>query len=247
MKSLLFSERNLKMKKLFSKPLFYFFIAVLFMWIKSYMSYKVEFNLDISDSMQKTLLFINPISSTLIFLGLALFAKGKRAIVWTLILSTIMTVILYSNILYYRFFNDFVTLPTLTQTSNAGHLGGSIADLVKAHDIFYFVDIILLIALLFVRKIEWPKARLKFRYTFMVLAAGAIAFAINLHYAEKDRPELLTRTFDRNYLVKYLGAYNYTMYDQSKARNLKQRAFASSDDLTTVKNYQYKSLCSSKY
>ena len=29
------------------------FIAVLFMWIKSYMSYKVEFNLDISDSMQK--------------------------------------------------------------------------------------------------------------------------------------------------------------------------------------------------
>ena len=40
------------------------------MWIKSYMSYKVEFNLDISDSMQKTLLFINPISSTLIFLGL---------------------------------------------------------------------------------------------------------------------------------------------------------------------------------
>ncbi|MEI2377128.1 hypothetical protein V8V72_10220, partial [Priestia megaterium] len=34
------------MKKLFSKPLFYFFIAVLFMWIKSYMSYKVEFNLD---------------------------------------------------------------------------------------------------------------------------------------------------------------------------------------------------------
>ena len=72
----------------------------------------------------------------MIFLGLALFAKGKRAIVWTLILSTIMTVILYSNILYYRFFNDFVTLPTLTQTSNVGHLGGSIADLVKAHDIF---------------------------------------------------------------------------------------------------------------
>ncbi|GAB1806309.1 MULTISPECIES: LTA synthase family protein [Priestia] len=226
------------MKKLFSKPLFYFFIAVLFMWIKSYMSYKVEFNLDISDSMQKTLLFINPISSTLIFLGLALFAKGKRAIVWTLILSTIMTVILYSNILYYRFFNDFVTLPTLTQTSNVGHLGGSIADLVKAHDIFYFVDIILLIALLFVRKIEWPKARLKFRYTFMVLAAGAIAFAINLHYAEKDRPELLTRTFDRNYLVKYLGAYNYTVYDAVQTfKNSKQRAFASSDDLTTVKNF----------
>ena len=45
------------------------------------------------------------------------------------------------------------------------------------------------------------------------MAASVALFFLNLAFAETDRPELLTRTFDHKYLVKYLGPYNlqYTM------------------------------------
>ena len=49
-----------------------------------------------------------------------------------------------------------------------------------------------------------------------VAALFSMALAIsvlNLALAETDRPQLLTRGFDRNYIVKYLGMYNYTIYD----------------------------------
>ena len=36
------------------------------------------------------------------------------------------------------------------------------------------------------------------------MAASVALFFLNLAFAETDRPELLTRTFDHKYLVKYL-------------------------------------------
>ena len=45
--------------------------------------------------------------------------------------------------------------------------------------------------------------------------------------AETDRPQLLTRGFDRNYIVKYLGMYNYTIYDAVQSINAStQRAIS---------------------
>ncbi|MDV2686874.1 glycerol phosphate lipoteichoic acid synthase, partial [Alkalihalophilus lindianensis] len=62
---------------------------------------------------------------------------------------------------------------------------------------------------------------------------------INLGLAEKDRPQLLTRSFDRNYLVKYLGAYNFTIYDViQNIKSSSQRALADSSDITDVENYR---------
>ncbi|MEQ7802887.1 glycerol phosphate lipoteichoic acid synthase [Priestia megaterium] len=227
------------MKRIVSKPLHYFILAAVLMWIKSYVAYKTEFNLGVSGVMQQMLLFINPVSSVLIFLGIGLFFKGKKAGAWILAGSFIMTLLLYSNILYYRFFNDFVTLPTLLQTSNAGSMGGSIMDLLKAHDVFYFIDFIIYFFFFFSKKIDWNNEKVSVKNAVTILSLGFMVFSVNLTLAEIDRPQLLSRTFDRNYLVKYLGAYNYTMYDGVQtAQNSKQRAFASSNDLTNVVNFK---------
>ena len=48
------------------------------------------------------------------------------------------------------------------------------------------------------------------------MAASVALFFLNLAFAESDRPQLLTRTFDHKYLVKYLGPYNFTVYDGVK-------------------------------
>lgn len=64
-------------------------------------------------------------------------------------------------------------------------------------------------------------------------------FLVNLGLAEKDRPHILNNSFDRNSLVKYLGIYNYTVYDViTNIKPSDQQAFADQNDITEVENYR---------
>src|SRR5699024_9901966 len=151
------------MKNFASSKLGFFSIAVVLLWMKTYSIYLVEFNLDVQGGFQQFLLLINPLSSALFFLALALFAKGKRAGIWIIIVDFIMSFLVYANVVYYRFNSDYITLPTLTQTSNFGSLGGSIASLAEWYDIFYFIDLIVLIALFIWSRSSWSLKRMKIR------------------------------------------------------------------------------------
>lgn len=230
-------NKMMKQNKPISKMGF-FFIAVGLLWIKSYLTYLFEFNLDIQNAMQQFLLFINPLSSAVIFLGVALFAKGKRAGIWIIVIDFLMSFLLYANVVYYRSATDYITLPTLTQTDNFGSLGGSIMSLIAWHDVFYLVDLIVLVVLFVRNKNSWSDRRMGFRKPILVVAVGVMTFAINLGLAEADRPQLLTRTFDRNYIVKYLGSYNFAIYDAVQTiKSSQQRVLADSSDITVVENY----------
>src|SRR5690625_2118240 len=129
------------MKNFISSKMGFFTIAALLIWLKSYFVYLFEFNLDIQNVMQHFLLLINPISSTLVFLGIALFARGRRVGGYIIFIHIFMSILLYANVVFYRFNSDFITLPVLTQTGNFGSLGSSIASLVTFSDIFYLLDI----------------------------------------------------------------------------------------------------------
>jgi lipoteichoic acid synthase len=177
----------------------FFMIAILLLWIKTYVAYNLEFSLGIENSMQKFLLFLNPASSIILFLGLALFFKGKKAFKWMIIIDFLLSFYLYANIVYYRFYTDFITLPTLTQTSNVGDLGQSILALISPNDILYFVDTIILFLLVVTKVIKPTTVKVKMRSRVIILTAAVALFAVNLGLSEMDRPQLLKRTFDRNY------------------------------------------------
>ncbi|PDZ72674.1 glycerol phosphate lipoteichoic acid synthase [Bacillus pseudomycoides] len=228
----------LKSKRVLSNHFGFFIFAVVLFWLKTYAAYVTEFDLGISNTIQKFLLFFNPLSSAVLFLGLALFAKGKRSYIWLIIINLLLSIILYSNVVYYRFFSDFITFPTLTQTNNFGDLGGSILALLHLYDPLYFLDTIILLVLV-ITKFANPKPIRVAKYKLsLVFIMGILIFSINLGLAESDRPELLTRTFDRNYIVKYLGAYNYTIYDGLQSMKAStERALADGDSMTGVRNY----------
>jgi lipoteichoic acid synthase len=234
---------ELKMKKInipnkFKNSYMIFFaITVVLFWIKTYAAYQIEFTLGIDNTLQKFLLLINPISSALFFFGLALLFKKRTKLVM-IITHFLLSFLLYANIVYYRFFNDFITVPVIMQMkTNAGQLGDSATSLMSPFDIFYFSDTIILIILalkVFNKLIETNRKSFK-----IVLLFSITTFLFNLGLAEKDRPQLLTRSFDRNYLVKYLGAYNFTIYDViQNIKSSSQRALADSSDITDVENYR---------
>lgn len=229
---------KIKISQFINKSYLTFFgIAVVLFWIKTYVTYQIEFKLGIDNTLQKFLLLINPISSALFFFGLALLFK-KRAKLVMIITNFLLSFLLYANVVYYRFFNDFITVPVLMQTkTNAGQLGDSATSLMSPFDIFYFTDMIILIVLalkVFNKVTETNRKSFK-----VVLLFSVTVFLFNLGLAEKDRPQLLTRSFDRNYLVKYLGAYNFTIYDIiQNIKSSSQRALADSSDITDVENYR---------
>ena len=103
-------------------------------------------------------------------------------------------------------------------------MGGAVGASFKWYDFVYFIDtIIYLIILIFKR--NWLDTRaFSKKFVPVVMAASVALFFLNLAFAETDRPELLTRTFDHKYLVKYLGPYNFTVYDGVKTiQNNQQR------------------------
>ncbi|WHY94792.1 LTA synthase family protein [Neobacillus cucumis] len=215
----------------------FFTLAVVLFWIKTYAAYQIEFKLGIDNNLQKFLLAINPISSGLFFIGLGLLSK-KHTKKIMIIINFVLSFLLYANIVYYRFFNDFITVPVIMQAkTNAGQLGDSANSLMSPFDIFYFTDTLILIVLALT---IFKKAVVKNRKSYKIVFLFAVTvFLFNLGLAEKDRPQLLTRSFDRNYLVKYLGAYNFTILDViQNIKTSSQRALASSSDITTVENYR---------
>ncbi|MBM7698147.1 LTA synthase family protein [Kurthia huakuii] len=213
-------------------------IAVIATWLQTYYTYRTAFDLDIENGMQEFILLINPLAFLLGVYGISLFfksAKGRNAYIITV--KVILTIVLYGNVVFYRFYNDFITLPVLFQTNNFGDLGSSVAGLVSLADMLYFADLLIVIAaVLFLPAAkDFNRMANNRRNTYFALTF-ALLF-LNLGLAEKERPQLLTRSFDRELLVKNIGTYNYHLYDiyvQSKTHA--QKAFADGGELTTIVN-----------
>ncbi|MRQ99181.1 LTA synthase family protein, partial [Bacillus anthracis] len=199
---------------------------------------RFSFDLKIESSTQELILFISPLAASLAFVGLALFATGEKRNYIALCINFLLTIILVGNVMFYDFYSDFVTLPVLGQTSNFGQLGGSIIEILNYKIILAFVDIIFFFILLKKKALVFQTGRVTHpaRFVYFLLTVGV--FFANLHLAEKERPELLTRSFDRVMLVKNLGLYTHQVYDltlQVKAGS--QKALADSSKLQETENY----------
>jgi lipoteichoic acid synthase len=215
----------------------FFFTVVILFWFKTYAVYLAEFNLGIQNLMQQFLLFFNPLSSALFFFALALFWKGRGRYIAFIVINLLMSFVLYANVVYYRFFNDFITVPVILQAKTNNGLGGSAIELLSPIDILYFLDLFIIIGLMVFKKVK-PQEKLRFRAVFAVMTSAVLVFLLNLGLANIDRPELLTRSFDRNYLVKYLGTHNFTIYDVvQNSKTQAKRAMADSNEVSEVENF----------
>ncbi|QXN77517.1 polyglycerol-phosphate lipoteichoic acid synthase LtaS [Staphylococcus haemolyticus] len=219
--------------------LFAFFLLTVFtVTLKTYFSYYVDFSLGVKGLVQNLILLMNPYSLIALILSVFLFFKGKKAYWFIFIGGFLLSFLLYANVVYFRFFSDFLTFSTLNQAGNVESMGGAVGASFKWYDFVYFIDTIIYLFILIFKGSWLDKRVFSKKFVPVVMAASVALFFLNLAFAETDRPELLTRTFDHKYLVKYLGPYNFTVYDGVKTiQNNQQKALASEDDLTKVLNY----------
>lgn len=224
------------MDSLFSKRNSLFLVATVFLWMKTYIVNRFYVDLGIDNFLQEVIFTISSLSSILILLGISLFFSPKWKFKIVVLLSFMYTFMLYANIVYYRFFNDFITLPVLFQTNNASALGASVWTLLSGWDVLLFLDLVILpfIKKYILNQTEYSTGREK---KYLYITAVVILF-VNIGLAEIERPQLLTRAFDRSMLLKNLGNLNYHIYDTLVyAKTETQRTFSSLEELEEAREF----------
>lgn len=204
------------------------------------LAYTLDFHLSLENVLQHFILIINPIATTLLLLSVGLYVRRKKpAYITMMVIYFIMTALLFSNAVYYREFTDFITINTMLGAGKvASGLGESAIKLFRPYDILYWLDFILLVFALATKRIKMDETPVRARMAFAFSTLAVMIFSGNLFLAESDRPELLTRTFSRDYLVKYLGINAFTAYDAVQTYKTTQvRAQASATDMDEVAEY----------
>ncbi|TFJ93674.1 LTA synthase family protein [Lentibacillus salicampi] len=222
--------------KRFKMPLY--IVAALLFGIKTYIMYRFMFSLELENRMQEFILFINPfITAFLIFAISVWFKKQSRQMKFLRYSALVGSLILYLNLVFYRSFDDFITAPQLFQASNMGDLGASILTLTEVHDVLLFLDAAV-IWYLSRKKTDIMSVSYQKSGKVFALAMSFLLLAGNFFLAEMERPQLFTRAFDREYLVKNIGLFNYHVYDMAVHSKVKtQRVFADGNELPEIREY----------
>lgn len=217
----------------------FFTVVVVFFWVKTYLTYITKFNLGVVGPMQKFLLLINPLPTAMLLIGIGLFFKGRKSYWIMVIIDFLLSLWLFSNILYYREFSDFLSTSIIkTSGSTSDNLGKSIAGITKGTDFLVFLDVVIIVLLIAFKVFKIDVRRLKLKISLLIEGLAVVLIGTNLTMVQKDRPGLLTRTFDNNYIVKYLGLNSFAVYDGVKtAQSNAIMAKANHSDLKTVQSY----------
>lgn len=217
-----------------------FTVLVFLFWLKTIFAYFMDFRLGVTSFFQYVILFINPLATTIFLLGIAFYFKRSRffyPVLGGLYIGN--TVLLYLNVIYFREFTDFMTVATMSGYSKVNQgLSGSSWALTNFHDAFFWIDIVVIALLMLFRKIKFDPRGVNHRMAFSITSLAVVLFGVNLSLGEMDRPQLLTRTFDRTYIVKYLGLDSFTVYDAIKSQHTDNlRATATKSELKSVKKF----------
>lgn len=226
-----------RLKQFLSKRLGFLTLLVFTLWLKTIIAYYTDFSLGATDPLQHAILIFNPIATAVILLSVSLYVTRSRISYIVMgVIYVLESALLYGNVLYYRELSDFLSFNTITSASKVSKgLGGSATSLIQAHDIFYGLDFIIIAILLFTHFIKIDPRPMKKLTAIATTMLGVFLFSFNLTVAESNRPQLLGRTFDRSYIVKYLGLNTFLAYDSIKTvQNNQVRSEAVGTDMDNV-------------
>ena len=217
----------------------FFTIVLTLFWLNTYFIYLTKFNLGAVGSMQQFLLLLNPIPAGMLLLGIGLFFKGRKSYWIILIIDLLLSLWLFAYFLYYREFSNFLSFSIIkTSGSTSDNLGKSIVGITKISDFLSFSSVVIILILLLTKIIKIDVRPLKIKVNALIEVLALTLMGLNLTMAQHDRSGLLTRTFDNNYIVKYLGINEYAVYDGFKtAQASAQMAKANVNDLRSIKKY----------
>jgi len=156
------------------------------------------------------------IASILPIIGIMLLLKEKKRIKALFIFDMIVSLILFSDTAYYRYFKDIISVGAIKNSALIGGIFSCLPTLIKFKDLIYLLDLVLLLPL--VRIISKKKKNslngiARFAIFLLVFSSGVIMDGKYIYQLSLDQPLLLSTMSNKLYLTKILGNINYHAID----------------------------------
>ena len=123
---------------------------LLFLILMMYKLIMLDHHLHITNMKLDQADYVIAVGSLLLISFWTLWLPPRGRLATLTLLNLLWTGILYADLIYYRYFDDFITVPVLMQAGQVGSLGDSIRSLIHAYDLFF-----LSIGLLLSRLLPW--------------------------------------------------------------------------------------------
>jgi len=165
-------------------------------------------------TMNNAYTMMGSLGTLLIIISILIFAFNKKRRIALLIIDAFLSLLIFADTIYFRYYYSAITIPVLYQIRLVGSVGDSIISLFKIKDLVYFADIPFLVAMLYILK-RLSKGniglfKIKFRAITAVLVF-VIGFAVfKVAYNNVDTSIF---PYDNNYIARYLGINYFHFYD----------------------------------
>lgn len=124
-----------------SKGLHYRYTAYpLFLILMMYKLIMLDHQLHITNMKLDQADYVIAVGSLLLVSFWTLWLPARGRLVSLTLLNLVWTGILYADLIYYRYFDDFITVPVLMQAGQVGSLGDSIRSLIHGVDLLFYID-----------------------------------------------------------------------------------------------------------
>ncbi|MBD8070547.1 LTA synthase family protein [Bacillus sp. PS06] len=137
--------------------------------------------------------FLSTIGILFAFLSFSLLFKQPLRIAYLIAVNLVVSFVLFSDLVYFRYFGSPITMYLFLQTSNLEGLGPSILSLIQASDILFFIDIPVILGAYLFLKSEHPLLGIKKRvYLFSSLLIVGILLVslkpVKIHMLDQRDP-----------------------------------------------------------
>jgi lipoteichoic acid synthase len=154
---------------------------------------------------------IAAILSIVAFISLLFYKRRKSAL---LIANVLITVLIFADIIYFRYYYSALSVSLIYQIGFIGFIGDSIKNLLRVTDIVLVADLpVMLTALLFINKRSKSQQKpIKFsvRIISSILMVVISILTVNAVYVKADSD---IYNYDSNHVIKQMGLLYYHYYD----------------------------------
>lgn len=186
----------------------------------------------------------NPIlASVLILVSFSTLFKEQKRMSFLYTIDIILSILLISDLMYYRYFKDVITVSALKNIKLLGGVSSSVASLINYKDFLYLIDVVLLYPMIkYFKNNKKPKRKSwlgKITIFIIMFLIGICLDTKSVYAVAKEQPTLLQSMSNRIYLTKMIGNLNFHAIDaynffSTKVKNSKK---LSTERENEIKNF----------
>ncbi|AKN33713.1 alkaline phosphatase [Clostridium carboxidivorans P7] len=181
-------------------------------------------------------------ASIIILVSFSLILNSKIRTKFLYICNLIITIFLISDLNYFRYFKDVISIPVLINGFQLGAVKSSVSSIIKFTDFFYALDLIFIPIIINKYKSEKAEITTKLSKALIfsvLLIVGIIIDTHNFYSLSKDQPKLLTTMYNKVYITKKLGSINYHYLDFYNfiSFNISRKSPVSKSEETSIQTF----------